>query len=511
MDTNEKKTFVTACPGCGKHYRLSGHLLGKEVRCKQCQHVWRVKPLSHKSESGDTSDMPSGDSLSPSQLAGTSNSSSKAKSSLNESGSIDVEKLWLNKSLGRFQVTDVLGKGAMGIVFKAHDPDLKRDVAVKILEKQFIKSQKRTYRLEQFVREARSAARLSHPNSVTVFEIGQDQGWYFIAMEIVSGGTLLDLVRKKKKKVPLEIVCEMIAQSADALSAAHKLGIIHRDIKPSNLMITTDGRVKVADFGLAQLQDATDDFELPTKAVGTPYWMSPEQCKGETAIPQSDIYSLGAVLYFALTGEVPFKGKTKRDILAQHLSAKTPDPREIRKGIPESLYKIILRAMAKNPAQRFQDAAEMAIALRNVANSIRQSQMAERWWGQLASSGATGSRPGGKKSASLPKIAAILILLAGIIGGIAYFATKPATTSTSSTTVKPVTPAVPEVPVYVIKGTRTFHAKGCPLLKNIPADRLTKFKSDKAAEAQGLTGCRYCTELLKKQKAEAKIRANKKK
>ncbi len=522
MNLSREDTFIATCPGCQKRYRLANKYIGKQIKCKHCQHVWIAQASEEQSAYGDTTDLPSTNQTGLSQTSGKTTagiSSSKAETSSGNDtiAGIDVEHYWLGKKLGRFEVVEILGKGAMGVVFRAHDPDLRRDVALKILEKQFIKSQKRTYRLEQFIREARSAARLSHPNSVTVYEIGQDKGWYFIAMEIVSGGTLLDLVRRKKKRVPVDLVCELIAQAADALSAAHKLGIVHRDIKPSNLMLTSDGRIKVADFGLAQLQDTSDDFELPTKAVGTPYWMSPEQCKGQTAIPQSDIYSLGAVLYFALTGEVPFKGSTKKEILTQHINAPVPDPRKIRKDVSETLYNIIRKAMAKNPAERFHDAAEMAIALRNIANAIRQSQMAEKWWTKLASTGTVASSSATRKKESSPigKILLILISLILILVLIFYFARKPAEPSKSSTPVKPtpvkVKPAEVKVPVYVIKGQRTYHAKGCPMLKGVPTNMLIKFDSDKDAEKAGNVACRYCQDLLKKQKAQARKKAHQKK
>jgi serine/threonine protein kinase len=435
---------------------------------------------------------------------------SSANNGTSNHAAVEDDSAWVGRHLGRFEITEVLGKGAMGVVFKAHDPDLKRDVALKILAKQFIRSQKKTYRLEQFVREARSAARLSHPHTVTVFEIGQDQGWFFIAMELVEGKTLLDLVIKKRKKVPVEQACELVAEAADALSAAHRLGVIHRDIKPSNLMLTLEGRVKVADFGLAQLEDTEDDFELPTKAVGTPYWMSPEQCKGETAIPQSDIYSLGAVLYFALTGEVPFKGKTKREILDQHMSAPVPDPRRIRKDIPESIVKIIQRAMAKNPKERFRDAGEMAIGLRQAANLVVQSKMAERWWGQLASHGSIPSTLGNQPKQSTPllrwlsMIAVLLVLIFGVGSMVFWYVKHPGKNpvdlpglrnSDGSEAVK--------VPVYVVPGRLIYHAKGCPLLKDVPADKLIEFPSDKDAEAVGDVGCKYCQHLLILQKEAA--------
>ncbi len=511
MSSSQDETFVSTCPGCGKKYRLAKHLLGMPVKCKHCQTIWNAA-LSVEQDANDLSELTgTGSAVNNAVATGSeSHRSSSVQNGANGLPAADDDSAWVGRHLGRFQITEVLGKGAMGVVFKAHDPDLKRDVALKILAKQFIRSQKKTYRLEQFVREARSAARLSHAHTVTVYEIGQDQGWFFIAMELVEGKTLLDLVIKKRKKVPVEQVCELVAQAADALSAAHRLGVVHRDIKPSNLMLTLDGRIKVADFGLAQLEDTEDDFELPTKAVGTPYWMSPEQCKGETAIPQSDIYSLGAVLYFALTGEVPFKGKNKREILSQHMNTPVPDPRKIRKDIPESIVKIIQRAMAKNPMERFHDAGEMAIGLRQAANLVVQSKMAERWWGQLASHGSIpatlGNQPGHASTLRkwLSMFTVILVLIFGL-GSMVFWYVKNSEKNPGSShgILNKNTSNGVKVPVYVVPGRLIYHAKGCPLLKDVPADKLIVFPSDKDAEAVGDVGCKYCQHLLILQKEAA--------
>jgi tRNA A-37 threonylcarbamoyl transferase component Bud32 len=516
MNSSQDGKFVTTCPGCGRQYLLAKALLGKQVICKHCQTQWQVTVTGNQATAADLSEL-SGTGLgagNPQTENGGKNNTAQLEATqalpenrVNLNGSsIDEDYSWEGKKLGRFEIIEVLGQGAMGVVFRAHDPDLKRDVALKILAKQFIRSQKKTYRLEQFIREARSAARLSHPHTVTVYEIGQDQGWFFIAMELVEGKTLLDLVVKKKRRVPIEQVCELVAEASDALSAAHRLGIVHRDIKPSNLMLTKDGRIKVADFGLAQLAEDESDFELPTKAVGTPYWMSPEQCKGETAIPQSDVYSLGAVLFFALTGEVPYKGKTKRDILSQHTGAAVPDPRLYRKEVPEGLAKIVRRAMAKNPAERFQDAAEMGIGLRQIGHALQQSKMAERWWGQLASTGSLGQQNQpmtarrGRGLFSLVMAFVILVALAAIGVGVYEWSSKEGG-RTPGSKMQEASPT--DVPVYVIKGQRLYHAAGCPSLTGVPEEQVVVFPSDKAAEEAGNTSCRYCEPILKNQKEKA--------
>jgi hypothetical protein len=220
MNSSQDGKFIAACPGCGRHYQLAKEHLGKQVKCKHCQTQWQVTAIGNQATNADLSE------LSGSNLAG-GNPQSENEAKMNSAqlgatqpltnkpsngASVDEDFSWEGKKLGRFEIIEVLGQGAMGVVFRAHDPDLKRDVALKILAKQFIRSQKKTYRLEQFVREARSAARLSHPHTVTVYEIGQDQGWFFIAMELVEGKTLFDLVVKKRKRVPLEQVCELVAR-----------------------------------------------------------------------------------------------------------------------------------------------------------------------------------------------------------------------------------------------------------------------------------------------------------
>jgi len=403
------------------------------------------------------------------------------------------EKQWLGKQLGRFTIRGVLGKGAMGVVYKAHDADLKRNVALKILTKQFVQDKKRTFRLEQFIREARSAAKLQHPHSVTVYEIGKDQGWYFIAMELVEGGTLFDLVRKKGK-LPIEQACELVAEAADALSAAHRVGIVHRDIKPSNLMISKDGRVKVTDFGLAELSEPEDDFELPTKAVGTPYWMSPEQCKGEASTGRSDIYALGAVLYYAITGEVPFPGKTKPEILKKHVSAPPPDPRRYRKDVPETLVRILNRCLAKNPLQRYQDAAELAIGLRQVASAVVQAKLAERRWGQLATSVRTGAPATVQGTWNLMTVLLGIVALALGAMVVWQFYHQPSVVERVEYIDRPM--AVPVMPVVAEKGSRLYHYLRCKRIEGVPEDELQVFMSESEAKAKGLTACQFCQKQL---------------
>lgn len=249
----------------------------------------------------------------------------------------------------------------MGKVFRATDVQLHRDVALKVLPTH--KNGKRTFLQEQFVREARAAANLDHPHIVRVFEINEEKAYIYIAMELLEGGDLGSLVDASG---PMDVprACQLIAESAEALAAAHAVGVVHRDIKPANLMLSRHGRCKLVDFGLADLGDASDGFRLPGKAIGTAHYMSPEVVDGDPATPLSDQYSLACTLWHLLIGKPPFAGTTVRGVLLNHLHAAPPDLRELRPDLPESLIKAIERAMAKPPGDRFENVGTFAKALR---------------------------------------------------------------------------------------------------------------------------------------------------
>src|SRR5687768_3499102 len=210
---------------------------------------------------------------------------------------------WKGRILKRFKLVDLLGQGAMGKVFRAEDVTLRRYVALKVLPTK-TKEGQRDHKVDQFVREARSAATLDHPNAVTIYEIGESSGVHYIAMELVEGGNLEKLI---KASGPMEIdrACQIAAEAAEALAAAHAQGIIHRDVKPSNLLLARNGRCKIADFGLARYEDP-EDLTPRGECVGTPCYIAPELPLGQKATAQSDIYSLGCALWFLLTGKPPF-------------------------------------------------------------------------------------------------------------------------------------------------------------------------------------------------------------
>lgn len=267
---------------------------------------------------------------------------------------------WAGRMLGHFKLLRRLGSGAMGMVVQAMDVNLQRIVALKILRKR-IRGADQQKRVEQFLREARAAAQIEHPNVVRIHEINQHGGWWYIAMEMLEGETLSRVVRATGP-LPPERACPLLADAATALSVAHELGIVHRDVKPANLIIGRNGRCKLTDFGLVRLNDPNDPFDFTNKSVGTPQFIAPEMILRREPTPALDVYSLGATLYYALVGRPPYTGKKIDDIIDQHLKAPPPDLLRELPECPASLARLVQRAMAKDPAER-PTAADFAAAL----------------------------------------------------------------------------------------------------------------------------------------------------
>lgn len=266
--------------------------------------------------------------------------------------------------LGKYVLQSRLGQGGMGIVFLATDTRLQREVALKLLPPELAADEEAGKR---FLREARAAARLNHPNVVAIHDVDEDSGRCFLVMELVTGGNVQSLLRDHG--IPWQDATRMIAETCRGLAAAHEAGLIHRDIKPSNLMLAADGSVKLADFGLAKVaNDPLGQHQLTRSATifGTPDFMSPEQCRGDTLDSRCDLYSLGATYYAMLTGRPPYTGEQAMQVMFAHCSKPTPDPRLIRADVPEGCAQIVAKAMAKNRADRFGSAREMAAALQEV-------------------------------------------------------------------------------------------------------------------------------------------------
>ena len=259
---------------------------------------------------------------------------------------------WAGKIMGHFKLLRLIGKGAMGLVIQAEDTNLKRIVALKVLRKQLSKGEKGTKAVEQFLREARAAAAIEHPNVVRVYEINQHAGWWYIAMEMVSGSSLQEIV-KVAGALPASRACPIIADAAIALQVAHELGMIHRDIKPSNILVTRNGHGKVSDFGLVRVDDPNDPFDsYEHQSIGTPLYMAPEVIRRETISSAVDIYSLGATLYYVLMGRPPYVAEEMREVLRQHLHSDPPKLQEYLPDCSPNLASLVQRMMAKEPGAR---------------------------------------------------------------------------------------------------------------------------------------------------------------
>lgn len=254
----------------------------------------------------------------------------------------------------RYQIIKSIGEGGMANVYLAYDTILDRNVAVKVLRGDLSNDEKFVRR---FQREALAASSLSHPNIVEVYDVGEDNGEYYIVMEYIEGKHLKNLL-KKRGKLTLSEAVDIMLQITDGMAAAHDSYIIHRDIKPQNIMILENGLVKITDFGIAMAMNATQ-LTQTNSVMGSVHYLPPEQASGQGSTLQSDIYSMGIVMYELLTGELPFKGDNAVEIALKHLKEPIPDIREKLPNVPNSIYNIIKKATAKNPKNRYNDAREM--------------------------------------------------------------------------------------------------------------------------------------------------------
>jgi len=271
--------------------------------------------------------------------------------------------------LGKYEIEGVLGKGAMGVVYKAHDPLIERPVAIKTVRKDTIDPEVSAQFMARFRNEARAAGRLLHPNIVAIYEYGEDDGVAFIAMEYVDGTGLREYLNRKARFDFAQLTAIM-SQLLQALEFAHARGVIHRDIKPANMILTHDGTLKVADFGIARVDTST--LTMAGMIMGTPSYMAPEQCRGEPSDHRADLFSAGVVFYELLTGEKPFSGSVE-SITYQICHHEPKAPSQLSQlALPPALDPLIATALAKSPAQRFQNARAFHHALREAAGSSRE-------------------------------------------------------------------------------------------------------------------------------------------
>lgn len=278
----------------------------------------------------------------------------------------EVKELIGQTLSNRYVIEERLGGGGMAIVYKATDRLLSRAVTVKILRDQFANDREVVRR---FQTEAQSVAKLSHPNIVSIYDVGQDRGLYYLVMEYVDGCTLKDIIQEKGRLEPLEAI-DYALQICDALQHAHDSSIIHRDIKPQNILITKKGQAKVTDFGIAKAATNTTMTYSGSSILGTVQYISPEQAKGDPVTVHTDIYSAGIVLYEMLTGKLPFEGDTAISIAIKHIQVDYPQASQLVPDIPQELELILARALAKKPEERFASAIDMKRGLEEVRDKL---------------------------------------------------------------------------------------------------------------------------------------------
>jgi len=272
----------------------------------------------------------------------------------------------------RYEIVEILGEGGMAFVYKARDKQLQRDVAIKTLKPNYVNQEKF---VDRFRREAQTAANLNHPNIVQIFDWGIEDEPYFV-MEYIEGNTLTSII-SGNRTVGLNDILYIGSQVANGLKEAHKRGLVHRDIKPGNIMITPDGKVKVTDFGIVSLQNEESDITKTGAVLGTASYISPEQAQGKPVSFESDLYSLGTVLYELIAGKPPFTGDSPIATATKHLTDKPEKLSNYRKDIPKALENAILKLLEKRPSDRFKSAEDLRALLLQQRKQIQINQTQE--------------------------------------------------------------------------------------------------------------------------------------
>ena len=308
---------------------------------------------------------------------------------------------------GRYRMIERIGSGGMADVWKAHDAELGRDVAIKVLHENFARD---TQFVARFRQEASSAAGLQHPNVVSVYDRGEWEGTYYIAMELIEGSSLRDLINRGLE--PSEAV-EVARQVLAAASFAHARGIVHRDLKPLNVLIDRSGRIRVTDFGIARAGNS--EITQTGSVMGTAQYLSPEQAQGMEVGPPGDIYAIGVMLFEMLTGRVPFEGENAVAIAMKQVAEQPPAPSTINPKVTPALDAVVLKALAKDPAERYATADEMIKAL----------DAAEASPGHTETFAAMVAEEEGERRKLNAKVVALILALLLAAGALAYFLTRP--------------------------------------------------------------------------------------
>ena len=266
----------------------------------------------------------------------------------------------VNATIGRYHIIQELGRGGMGVVYHGHDPLLNRPVAIKILSQQLVQNPEAK---ERFIREAQAAARLNHPNITAIYDINEHEGIYYLVFEFINGQALDKLLKAQQGRA-MEIIeaLELFIPMSQALNYAHEHGIVHRDVKPANVMLTDKKEIKVSDFGIAFVE-MSQTLTQPGQVVGTVFYFSPEQARGEKVDRRADIYSLGIVLYEMVTGRVPFVADNLPAVIQKHLVEEPVSPLKYNRSIPEKIEQAILKCLKKDVNERFQNISDLIKAL----------------------------------------------------------------------------------------------------------------------------------------------------
>src|SRR5579884_3717486 len=300
---------------------------------------------------------------------------------MQQHGNTDEMDALIGRTLGQFIIRERIGSGGMATVFKAYQSTLERYVAIKVLPAFHAHDQ---IFVKRFVMEARSVARLAHPNIVQIHDFGQeDDNVFYIVMEYVDGGTLKDRLKMRALTVPESI--DFVIQAAEGLGCAHSNGIIHRDVKPANMLLRKDGHLLLSDFGIAKMLEGTTNLTRAGTGIGTPQYMSPEQGTGQPVDRRSDIYSLGIVLFHCLTGRVPFNADSPLTITVKHLNEPLPVAFLHHAGVPQAIEQVVVKMTAKSPQDRYQTAEELIEALTN-ALAVSHLSIPRPWRSGLSSS-----------------------------------------------------------------------------------------------------------------------------
>ena len=303
---------------------------------------------------------------------------------------------------GRYQIVGELGKGSMGVVYQAHDPQIDRLVALKALRQDRLTSEDFVHR---FLKEAKAIGRLSHPNIVTVYDVGEDHGTIYIAMEFLEGKPLNKVI--EEKRLSLKEIINLGIQAAETLDYAHQKGIVHRDIKPGNILVQASGQIKITDFGIAHIEDPSASVQTQAgEILGTPAYMSPEQVMSRPVDGRSDLFSLGIILYELTIGKRPFGGENLAAIFNAITQETLSQPTKANPDIPQGLSQIIMKCLNKKPDERFQTGKALAEALRESLKIIEPT--------------AVEFTPKPKKSRNMVFLIIGTVIFLGILGGLSY-------------------------------------------------------------------------------------------